>query len=75
MSQFRKVNMLKNSLILAVYVTINLSVKLRFVFVNGPRQTYFVNALHRFNLDFELFKSDAISKIQIGDTLFSVTYL
>ena len=41
-----KVNMLKNSSTLAVYVPINISIKLGFVSVNGPRETYFVDALH-----------------------------
>ena len=38
-----KVNMLKNSSTLAVSVPINLSIKLGFVFVNGLRDTYFVD--------------------------------
>ena len=37
--------MLKNSSTLAVSVTINLSFKFGFLFVNGPRETYFVDAL------------------------------
>ena len=37
--------MLKNSLTLAVSVPINLSIKLGFVSVNGPRETYFVDAI------------------------------
>ena len=41
-----EVNMLKNSPTLAVSVPINLSIKLGFVSVNGPRETYFVDALH-----------------------------
>ena len=36
--------MLKNNSILAVSVPINISIKLGFVYVNGPRETYFVNA-------------------------------
>ena len=40
-----EVNMLKNSSTLAVSVPINLSIKLGFVSVNGPRETYFVDAL------------------------------
>ena len=40
-----EVNMLKNSSTLAVSVSINLSIKLGFVSVNGPRETYFVDAL------------------------------
>ena len=40
-----EMNMLKNSLKLSVYVTINLSIKLDFVSVNGRRKTYFVGAL------------------------------
>ena len=37
--------LLKNISTLAVSVPINLSIKLDFVYVNGPRQTYFVDAL------------------------------
>ena len=37
--------MLKNSSTLAVSVLINLSIKLGFVAVHGPRETYFVDAL------------------------------
>ena len=55
-----EVNMLKNSSVLAVSAPINLSIKLGFV--NGPRETYFVNALCRFSLGFDLFKPDAIGK-------------
>ena len=40
-----EVNMLKNSSTLAVSVPVNLSIKLGFVSVNGPRETYFVDAL------------------------------
>ena len=40
--------MLKNSSTLAVFVPINLSIKLGFVSVNGPGKTYFVDALHGF---------------------------
>ena len=39
-----EVNMLKNSSTLAVSVPINLSIKLGFVSVNDPRETYFVDA-------------------------------
>ena len=39
-----EVNMLKNSLTLAVFVPINISIKLGFVSVNGPRETYFVDS-------------------------------
>ena len=39
------VNMLKNSSTLAVSVSMNLSVKLGFVSVNDPRETYFVDAI------------------------------
>ena len=39
-----EVKMLKNILTLAVSVPINLSIKLGFVSVNGPRETYFVDA-------------------------------
>ena len=41
-----EVNMLKNSSTLAVSVPINISIILGFVPVNGPMETYFVNALH-----------------------------
>ena len=41
-----EVTMLKNSLTLAVSVAINLSKKLGVVSVNGPRETYFVDAPH-----------------------------
>ena len=37
--------MLKNSSTLAVSDTINLSIKLDFVSVKGPRETYFVDML------------------------------
>ena len=37
-----EVNMLKNSSTLAVSVAINYSIKLGFVSLNGPRETYFV---------------------------------
>ena len=40
-----EVNMLKNSSTLAVSVTINLSIKLSFVSINGPRETNFVDAI------------------------------
>ena len=40
-----EVNMLKNSSTLAVSVQINLSIKLGFSSVNGPRETYFVDQL------------------------------
>ena len=40
-----EVNMLKYSSTLAVYVPINLSIKLGFVSANGPRETYFMDAL------------------------------
>ena len=40
------VNMLKNSSTLAVSVPINLSIKLVFASVNGPKETYFVDMLH-----------------------------
>ena len=41
-----EVNMLKNSSTLAVSVPINHSIKLGFVSVNDPRETYFVDSLH-----------------------------
>jgi predicted TIM-barrel enzyme len=37
------VNMLKNSWTLAVSVAVNISMKLCFVSVNGPRETYFAD--------------------------------
>ena len=40
-----KVSMMKNVSTLAVSVSINLCIKLGFVSVNCPRETYFVNAL------------------------------
>ena len=43
-----EVNILKNSSTLAVSVPINLSIKLVFVSVNGPRETYFVVAPRKF---------------------------
>jgi hypothetical protein len=43
-------NMLKNSWTLAVSVAINISMKLCFVSVNGPRETYFVDEPHTFKL-------------------------
>ena len=44
-----EVNMLKNSSTLAVSVPINVYIKLCFVSVNGPRETYFVDALRTNN--------------------------
>ena len=38
-------DILKNSSTLALYVQINLSIKLDLVSVNGPREIYFVDAL------------------------------
>ena len=40
-----EVNMLKNSSTLAVSVPINVPIKLAFVSVNGPKETYFVDVL------------------------------
>ena len=40
-----EVNMLKSSSTFAVFVAISLSIELCFVSVNGPRETYFVDAL------------------------------
>ena len=40
-----EVNMLKNSSKLTVSYLINISIKLGFVSANGPRETYFVDAL------------------------------
>ena len=42
---FPEVNMLKNSSTLAVSIPINLSIALGFISVNGPRESYFVEAL------------------------------
>ena len=56
------VNVLRNSSTLAVSASINVSIKLCFVSVNGPRETYFVGALRRFCLDFDSFKPDEIGK-------------
>ena len=44
-----ELNMLKNSSIFAISVSINISIKLDFVSVNVPRETYFVNALRIIN--------------------------
>ena len=44
---FPEVNVLKNSSTLAVSVPINFSIELRFVSVNGTRETYFVDAPRR----------------------------
>ena len=41
-----KMNMVKNSTTLAVSVTINISIKLGFVSVNGPGETYLLDAIH-----------------------------
>ena len=57
-----EVTKLKNSLTLAVYVPINLFIKFDFVSVNGPRETYFVDALRRFCSDFDSFRPDEIGK-------------
>ena len=54
--------MLKNSLTLAVSVPINIFIKFGFVSVNGTRETYFVDVLRRFSLDFDSFKPDEIGK-------------
>ena len=42
-----EVNMLRNSSTLAVSLPINFSIKLGFASVNGPRETYFVDALRK----------------------------
>ena len=57
-----EVTMLKNSLRLAVSVPRTLFIKFGFVSVNGPSETYFVDALRRLCLDFDLFKPDEIGK-------------
>ena len=46
-----EVNMLKNSSTLAVSVPINISIKLGFVYVNGPGETYFVDVLRECFVD------------------------
>ena len=43
-----EVNMLKNSSTVAPSFPINLSIKFGFVYVNGPRETYFLDALRIF---------------------------
>ena len=45
-----ELNKMKNSSTFAVSVPINLYVKLGFVSVNGPGETYFVDALHKDSL-------------------------
>ena len=57
-----EVNILKNSLTLAVSVPIILFIKFGFVSVNDPRETYFVDALRRFCLGFDLFEPGEIVK-------------
>ena len=57
-----EVTMLKNSVTLAVSVPISLFIKFGFVSVNRPRETYFLDALSRFCLDFDLFKPDEVGK-------------
>ena len=49
--------MLKNSSTLAVSVPINISIKLGFVFVNCPRETYFVDGLRSRNTSSKYKKS------------------
>ena len=44
-----EVNMFKNSSTLDVSVPINLTVKLGFVCVSGPKETYFVDARATYN--------------------------
>ena len=46
-----EVNMLKNSSTLAVPVPINLSIKLDFASVNGPRDIYFVDTPRSINMN------------------------
>ena len=55
-----EVNILKNSLTLAVSVPIILFIKFGFVSVNDPRENYFVYVLRRFCLDLDSFKPDEI---------------
>ena len=57
-----EVTMLKNSLTFALSVPINIFIKFGFVSLNGTRETYFVDALRRFCLDFDSFKPDEIGK-------------
>ena len=40
--------MLKNGSTISVSVSVNLSIKLGFISVNGPRGTYFVDALRMY---------------------------
>ena len=47
-ASFSEMNMLRNSSKFATSVPINLSIKLGYVSVNSPRETYFVDALHTF---------------------------
>ena len=54
--------MLKNSSTLAVSVPINVFIEFGFVYVNGSREFYFVDALSRFCSDSDLFKPDEIGK-------------
>ena len=51
-----EVNLLKISSILAVSVAINLSIKLDFVSVNGPRETYFVD-VQRMYKNYNMYKN------------------
>ena len=44
--------MLKNSSTLAVSVPVNLSIKLGFVYINGPREPHFIDALSS-SIDFQ----------------------
>ena len=53
---------MKNCLTLGVSVARNVFIKFGFDSVNGSRKTYFVDAIHRFCLDFDLFKPDEIGK-------------
>ena len=45
-----ELNMLKNSSTLAASVPISFSIKLDFVFVNGPRDTYFVDVVRIYSI-------------------------
>ena len=63
---------MKNSSTLAVSLPINYLIKFGFVSVNGHRENYFVDALCRFCLDFDLFKPDENSQMVTHDFLSDV---
>ena len=49
-----EVNMLKNSLTLAVFVPINLYIKFGFVSVNGTKETCFVDEIRRYDIYYDV---------------------